>query len=237
MLKIKYLKELIVCIFFLIINILCFSLIDLERNNNTVIETIDYYCRSYVVIDRATKEVLDEKNKDLVCGPASLTKVLTAIIALENINLDNYYHLTLEMINIEGSSIYLHEDDLIYGYDLLYGLLMRSGNDCAMALANIYSYNDFIYKMNTLCERLNLNNSYFVNPTGLDGNRTTAYDIGMIYDYCLDNEKFREIICTKKHTIKLNDRSLYLVNKHKLLMYEEDVSGGKTGVVPIFCVI
>ena len=216
------------CIFFLVINILCFTLIDLKSNNKDL-ETIDYYCKSYCVIDRNTKKVLDDKNKDLICGPASLTKVLTAVVALENIELDNYFHLTLNDINIEGSSIYLHENDLIYGYDLLYGLLMRSGNDCAMALAKLYSYDDFIFKMNALCERLNLNNSYFINPTGLDGNRTTAYDMGMIYDYCLENEKFKEIISTKKHTIKLEDRSLYLVNKHKLLMYDDFVTGGKTG--------
>ena len=227
--KIKHVKELCICIFFIIINTISFSLINLTIDKDVVIETIEYYAKSYIVFERESKKILSEKNKDLICGPASLTKILTAIIALENMELDNYFFLNMKDVNVEGSSIYLHEHDLIYGYDLVYGLLLRSGNDCAMSLANIYSYKDFIYKMNELCKRLNLTNSYFINPTGLDGNRTTAYDLAVIYDYCLDNDKFREIINAKKHTVKLVDRSLYLVNKHKLLMYEDDVTGGKTG--------
>ena len=193
------------------------------------LEVNSYSADSLIVYDNKLDEIIDGYNIDKVKAPASLTKVLTAIIALENINLDNYYLMSLKDVNIEGSSIYLHENDFVYGYDLVYGLLLRSGNDCATALANIYGYDDFVKLMNKKCSDLGLTNSKFINPTGLDGNFTTAYDLAVIYDYCLENKIFRKIIETKKHTIKLADRNLYLVNKHKLVMFEEQAISGKTG--------
>ncbi len=222
-----------ILVYFLLINISCLLFIKVSTKE-VLLDVGSYSSDSLIVYDNQKDLVVDGYNINKIKAPASLTKVLTAIIALENINLDNYFLMSLKDVNIEGSSIYLHENDLVYGYDLLYGLLLRSGNDCATALANIYGYNDFVYLMNQKCNDLGLKDSKFVNPTGLDGNYTTAYDLAIIYDYCLENEEFRKIIETKKHTVKLQDRSLLLVNKHKLVMFDDACISGKTGVVPIF---
>lgn len=188
---------------------------------------------SYVLIDRDSNRVLYEKNKDKRFLTASICKIMTAIVAIENGNLFDICQIKDEIYQ-EGSSLYLRESDEILLIDLIYGLLLRSGNDAAMAIANNVSGNEekFVIKMNDLAKKIGMNNSTFENASGLDSksyNYSTAYDMALLMSYALDNEIFNDIICTKKYKSTTKMGSYLWSNKHKLVQNTNYVKGGKTG--------
>lgn len=188
-----------------------------------------------IVMDAKTKEVLFEKNANSPKLTASICKVLTAYTAIKYLNLDNYIIVNDKMINVEGSSIYLETGDIVSIETLLYGLMLRSGNDAAMGLAMAYSTNidDFVYRMNEIVASFNLKNSIFENPSGLDGttnNYSTCYDLAYITSEALKNESFRKIISAKSYSETLpNGKKLYFYNKHRMIHSDDNVIGGKTG--------
>lgn len=188
---------------------------------------------SYVLIDRDSNRVLYEKNKDKRFLTASICKIMTAIVAIENGNLFDICKIGDEVYQ-EGSSLYLRKDDEVLLIDLIYGLLLRSGNDAAMAIANNVSGNEekFVIKMNDLAKKIGMNNSTFENASGLDSksyNYSTAYDMALLMSYALDNEIFNDIICTKKYKSTTKMGSYLWSNKHKLVQNTNYVKGGKTG--------
>lgn len=194
------------------------------------------YAKSIIVMEPVSKRVLYEQNIHQRLLPASITKILTCITTLENFNLDDIITITKEDINTTGSRIYLEEGDMISVEDLLYGLMLSSGNDAAKTLANHYSDNeaDFIYKMNEIAKKVKMTSSSFMNSSGLDEttkNYTTAYDMALLMSYCLENPFFCKIIKTKKHTADIlnSEKKLYFHNKHRLINSSEHFIGGKTG--------
>lgn len=197
------------------------------------------YARCYIVMDANTKEVLEGNNINNIRSVASISKIMTAIIALESDKLFDVVTIGEEIKAAVGSSIYLNEGEQITIMDLLYGLLLRSGNDCASSIAvNISgSIDKFVENMNLKAKELNMLNTTFSNPSGLDivdnGNNSTCYDMALLMSYCLNNELFCDIIGTSSY------RSLdrLFINKNKLLKSYEYLIGGKTGVAPIFCEI
>ena len=196
-----------------------------------------------IVMDVKTKKVLFNKNAYTPKLTASICKVLTAYTAIKYLPLDHYIIVSEEMVNVEGSRIYLEVGDIVSIETLLYGLMLRSGNDAAMSLALAYSSNylDFVDKMNDIVKSLNLKNSTFENPSGLDGktnNYSSCYDLAYITSVALDNENFRKIFGSKTYAVTLpSGRKLHFFNKHKLVLADNDVIGGKTGVAPSFCEI
>ena len=186
-------------------------------------------------MDAKTNEVLFNKNAHSPKLTASICKVLTAYVAIKYLPLDNYIVINEKIINVEGSRIYLESGDLVSIETLLYGLMLRSGNDAAMALAMSYSNNtsDFVDKMNETVKLLNLKNSTFENPSGLDGqtnNYSSCYDLAYITSIALENETFRKIFATKSYDTTLpNGKRLHFFNKHKLVISDNNVIGGKTG--------
>ncbi len=188
-----------------------------------------------ILIDKETGLVLFSKNADQKSGMASTTKILTAIIVLESLSLDDEITITKESVGIEGSSIYLSEGEIFTIESLLYGLLLESGNDAAVALAIATSgtIEDFSSLMNKTAERIGMKNSNFVNPHGLsnDLHYTTARDMSILASYAMDNDIFRNIVSTKKTTIKPlnNDHIRYCTNHNKLLGSYEGITGIKTG--------
>ncbi|MBQ8292176.1 MAG: D-alanyl-D-alanine carboxypeptidase [Bacilli bacterium] len=186
-------------------------------------------------MDSNTKEVLFEKNAHTKKLTASICKVLTAYTALKYLKLDNYIIVNEQMVNVEGSKIYLEVGDIVSIETLLYGLMLRSGNDAATALALAYSSNieDFVYQMNQIVKSLNLKNSFFENPSGLDGvtnNYSTCYDLAYIMSVALKNETFRKIISAKTYNDTLpNGKKIYFYNKHRMIHSDSNVIGGKTG--------
>ena len=164
---------------------------------------------------------------------ASTTKILTATVVLENANLTDVVTIDSKAAGIGGSRLGLKKNDKITVNDLLYGLMLRSGNDAAIALANYVggSVEGFAEMMNEKAKELGLTNSRFVVPHGLDndGHYTTAYELAKIADYALNIDKFRQIVGTKSTTIYINGYAKAINNTNQLLGSISGVYGVKTG--------
>lgn len=193
------------------------------------------YADGYILMEASSKRVLEGKNINKRYLTASICKVLTGIIVIENCNIDDYVLVTQETIEQEGSKIYLTLNDMITVRDLLYGLLLRSGNDCAYLLASYVcgSENGFANLMNRYAKEIGMKNSTFSNPSGLDSkclNYSTPYDMALLMCYAMKNKVFREIVSSKNHFSEtIDNQKLYFYNKHKLVQRYEYVIGGKTG--------
>ena len=190
---------------------------------------------SYVVMDYDSKRVLMSKNMNEKKLIASTTKIMTAIIALENKDLSSVRKVGPEVLKAYGSAIYLSLDEEITLKDLLYGLMLRSGNDAAIEIAYHVSGNmdNFVQLMNQKAYELGMSNTIFINNHGLEneqgkGNTSTSYDMALLMRYALQNETFKEIIHTKEYTAKTSGKTYVWHNKNKLLSNEYEI-GGKTG--------
>lgn len=197
----------------------------------------DVYCSAngYILMEASSKRVLAGENINKRYLTASICKILTSIIAIENCNIDEYVLVTKESINQIGSSIYMKENDMLSVKDLLYGLMLRSGNDCAYLIANYVagSNNNFAIMMNNYAKRIGMKNSTFSNPSGLDEtscNYSTPFDMAILMAYAMENKVFREIVAsTKYYTTSLDNQKFYFYNKHKLVQKYDYIIGGKTG--------
>jgi len=176
------------------------------------------------------------KNMEMKLPMASTTKIVTALTVIQHCdNLDALIQVDDSAIGVEGSSIYLRQGELISVRDLLYGLMLRSGNDSAVALACHIggSVEEFANLMNETAKTAGANNSNFVTPHGLDhkDHYTTAHDLAKITSYALNNPIFKEIVSTKQHTVPATNKSekRYMSNKNKLLNTLDGCIGVKTG--------
>lgn len=192
--------------------------------------------KSMCVMEKSSKRVLYEKDMDTMRANASTTKIVTAITVLQNCNnLDEVITVNDKSIGVEGTSIYLRKGEQISVRDLLYGLMLRSGNDSAVALAYHVGGTEanFVNMMNELCVKIGTKNTHFANPHGLDNENhyTTAYDLALVTSYALSNPIFAEIVSTKQHTIPATNvsDSRYLTNKNRLLNSLDGCVGVKTG--------
>ena len=209
--------------------ILIFSLINVIKINA-------YNNSSYILMDAESGRVLYEKNKDERFLTASIAKIMTCIVAIENGNLFEKYKVDYETISMEGSSIYLELDDEILLYDLLCGLMLRSGNDAATLISKsvFNSKENFVFQMNLLAREIGMGNSTFENPTGLNTttfNYSTAYDMALLMRYAMENEIFVDIASKKIHVAQTLNKKYYWQNKHKLVANTDYVIAGKTGVL------
>ena len=189
--------------------------------------------RSYVVIDRKTNSILVGKNEHIKKKMASTTKIMTAIVIIENYNLDTIVEVSKKAANTGGSRLGLKTGDKISIRDLLYGLMLCSGNDAAVALAEstCETVSNFAILMNEKAKTLGLNNTHFVTPHGLDADEhyTTAYELALLSDYALKNKTFLKIVGTKNYTISINNYPKNLNNTNELLGNLNGVYGIKTG--------
>lgn len=189
--------------------------------------------RSAVVIDRKSKAVIYGKNENVKKAMASTTKIMTAMVVIQNTNLNNTVEISKKSAGTGGSRLGLKVGDKITVKDLLYGLLLRSGNDCAVALAEYVagSVPEFSNLMNQNAQMLGLNNTHFITPHGLDEEEhyTTAYELAVLTDYALNNEVFAQIVNTKSYTININENTKTLNNTNELLGNLNGVYGVKTG--------
>lgn len=189
--------------------------------------------KSAIVLNRVSKEILYEKNCNDIRSIASTTKIMTAIIVLENSNLTDVVNISKKAANTGGSKLKLNTDDKISVNDLLYGLMLRSGNDAAVALAEHVSGNieNFCLLMNSKASELGLKNTHFATPHGLDNpeHYSTAYELALITDYALQNNKFAEIVNSKSYTISINNSQRTIYNTNELLGNLPGINGVKTG--------
>lgn len=189
-----------------------------------------------IVLEQTSLRVLFARNEHLRLPNASTTKIVTAITVIEHTeNLDRVVAVPKVAVGTEGSSIYLTEGEKLTVRDLLCGLMLRSGNDAAVALAVVTAGNvwNFSVLMNNLAAKLGLKDSHFVNPHGLhdDNHYTSAYDLAVITAYAMKNEDFRSIVSAKSATIPGADGEgrRYLKNKNKMLSLLDGADGVKTG--------
>ena len=184
---------------------------------------------SYVVMDAQTGEILLCKNENRRLTMASTTKIMTALVALESLDLYKEYTVPDEAVGIEGSSIYLKKGEKLTGIELLKGLMLASGNDAAMAIAILSagSRDAFIMKMNLRAREMGLTETYFSCPSGLESKNhyTTAKELAIISINALRHPLFKKIVSLKADSI--TGRTLF--NKNKILTITSGGDGVKTG--------
>lgn len=192
--------------------------------------------RSMICIEGSSCRVLEEKNAHEKLPMASTTKIVTAITVIDCCDdLERVITVPDKAVGVEGSSIYLEKGEKCKIIDLLYGLMLQSGNDCAEALAITVggSLEGFAELMNATAAKVGVTDSHFVTPHGLhhDEHYTTAYDLAMITAYAMQNPVFAEIVATKRHTMPWQGREYdrVILNKNKILSTFDGGDGVKTG--------
>lgn len=189
--------------------------------------------RRYIVYDRISKSMIIGKNEDVKSAMASTTKIMTTIVILEKADLNEKVTVSAKAGGTGGSRLGLKRGDKASVRDLLYGLMLRSGNDAAVALAEHVggSVKGFAELMNEKAIELGLTNTHFVTPHGLDdaNHYTTALELAKLTDYAMDNETFAKIVGTKSTTIYINNQPRQINNTNELLGVLNGVVGVKTG--------
>lgn len=190
-----------------------------------------------ILMDQETGRILYEKDAHTQSRIASITKIMTAILAVESGKLDQEVTVSANAAGTEGSSLYLKAGEKIKLEDLVYGLMLRSGNDGAVAIAEFVggSLDGFVYMMNEKAKEIGMENTHFSNPHGLDDHEdhySTAYDMAVLTRYSMGNDRYKEIAGTKVHTAPNPDEKWdrKWKNKNRLLteLYKYS-TGGKTG--------
>ena len=186
---------------------------------------------SYIVMESTTNRILEGSNLNKQYLVASTAKIMTAITAIENYNLDETIKVTKADTLEVGSKVYLKENEILTRKDLLYALMLRSANDAASALSG-HNSKEFIKQMNDLAKKIGMKNSVFTNASGLDEreyNLSTAYDMALLSSYAAKNEAFVSISSSHQYSCKTKESSYSWHNKHKLVTSDNDFLWGKTG--------
>lgn len=188
----------------------------------------------YILMDQVTGRVLAGKNYNTPMLIASITKIMTCLLAIESDKLEDVVVVDDIIKKSYGSGIYIEVGEEITLRDLLYGLMLRSGNDAALMVAKYVggTVEDFVQKMNQKAKDIGMTNTIFYNPSGLDntdqGNYSTAYDMALLTRYAMQYKEYQTIVKTKSYTVKTNKKTYIWKNKNKLLS-EDYITGGKTG--------
>ena len=238
-------KYFLITLFFIIISTILLPIMILCRKNEEVeigtdlqaVETVKYNSSSAtIVVDQKSKKILSSSNAHVRLAMASTTKIMTAMVVLDNVvDVDVQLAIPREAVGVEGSSVYLKRNEIWSVRDLLYALMLRSGNDAAVALSIAVggSVQGFVDMMNAKASELGLKDTHFTNPHGLhdDNHYTTAYDLAIITAEAMKNPLFKSIVSAKSYVVEGNythDR-YYLGNKNKMLLMMEGADGVKTG--------
>jgi D-alanyl-D-alanine carboxypeptidase len=216
----KYFKMNLVALFSIIVII------------SSSISSLSYSAKSVCLYDPIENKIVYGYNENQKMLPASITKIVTAITAMELGDVNQIITIDEKSAGTEGSSIYLKVGEQIPLIDLMYGMMLHSGNDAANAIAHHFGYDQFIIKMNETILKAGATSSNFENPSGLDGENhfVTAFDMAKITAYALKNPTFAQVVSTKKITLTSNDGyARYLKNHNKLLWLYQNSNGVKTG--------
>jgi len=235
-------KKIFTCLFCILISFGSFVFAVDEINQVWVEETaltatetekLEIFSKAAVVYNSDTDTILWGKNENLKLPMASTTKIMTAIILLENADLSQTVEVCKEAAMVGGSSLGIKTGDKITLNDLLYGLMICSGNDAAMQIAITVggSVESFAEMMNKKAAELELENTHFVTPHGLDIDEhyTTAKELAILADYALGIPKIAEVVSQKNYTVTINGYPKTLSNTNELLGYLNGVNGVKTG--------
>lgn len=187
---------------------------------------------SAILMDMDSQRILYAENIHDVRSVASISKVMTAVLAIESGKLDNVVTVGDEINDAYGSAVYIKVGEQLTLRDLVYALMLRSGNDAALVIAEYVGQDEFVEMMNSKAQEIGMKNTTFNNPCGLDeenGNYSTAYDMALLTSYAMKLEEYRKIVSTKSYTLKTNKNTYVWLNKHRLLGYSDYITGGKTG--------
>lgn len=189
-----------------------------------------------VAMDMNSNRVLYDNNMHNKRLIASITKIMTCIIVLENSDINKQITVGDEVLKAYGSAIYIEMGEKLTIKDLLYGLMLRSGNDASLVLAKNVSGNmdSFVKLMNEKATDIGMKDTNFINDNGLEdnsgnGNISTAYDMALLTSYAYKNDLYRQITGTKEITIKSDKKTYHWQNKNRILHTTEYITGGKTG--------
>ena len=193
--------------------------------------------KSSIVMDLDSGRVLYENNADEERLIASITKIMTCIIAIEQGDLDSDVEAEDEILKMYGTSIYLELNEKMKLIDLLYGLMLRSGNDASVVIAKEVAGTEekFVEMMNEKAKEIGMTNTTFSNPHGLDEetkNYSTARDMAILSRYAYKNKTYRKIIGTEEYRVKTDNKSYLWYNRMKLLGDYKYCTGGKNGYTP-----
>lgn len=194
-------------------------------------------CRSCVLMDMDSGRVLYAKDADNPRLIASITKIMTAILAIESGKLDDTVTVGEEVLKMYGSNIYIELGEKMKLIDLVYGLMLRSGNDAAIVIATYIGGNEekFVEMMNNKAQEIGMKNTIYNNSHGLDEeteNKSTAYDMALLSSYAYKNPIYREVVGTKKYNVQTDKKTYSWTNRNKLLFRYKYATGGKTGYTP-----
>lgn len=194
--------------------------------------------KSAILMDMDSHRIIYGKDINYTQSVASISKIMTAISVIENTNIEKEIVVGDEILKAYGSGIYVKQGEKLKIKDLLYGLMMRSGNDAALVLAKNTSgsIEDFVKLMNENAKKIGMKNTTFNNPSGLDeekGNISSSYDMALLMSYAMKNKQFRKIVSTKEYTLKTDKNVYKWRNKNKLLYSYKYTTGGKTGFTKI----
>ena len=222
------------CIIFNLLFFIIFNHCTYANTSNPIFSTPNLNSKSAIILEKSTGTVLFGKNENDIKKMASTTKIMTAIVVLENTSdLSEIVVVSKKAASIGGSRLGLSFNSQITVKDLLYGLLLCSGNDSAIALAEFISDNveNFANLMNQKALALGLSNTHFVTPHGLDNENhyTTAYELALLTKYALENKIFSEIVSTHSYSVAINGNTKIINNTNELLGYLNGVYGVKTG--------
>lgn len=192
---------------------------------------------SNVLMDIDSGRILYSKNMNEARLIASITKIMTSIVAIENANVDDVVTVGEEVLTMYGSNIYIELGEKMTLRNLLYGLMLRSGNDSAIVIATYVGGNEekFVKMMNEKAKELGMVNTVFNNSHGLDEvteNRSSAKDMALLSAYAMKNAIYKEIVATESWRVQSEKKSYYWENRNKLLKLYEPATGGKTGYTP-----
>lgn len=225
---------------FFILFVLIFVLAASMPPNKLIAENEDAISvsgRTAVLLEQDSGRVLYGKKEHETRKIASITKIMTSILAIESSDFEKTVKVSSKAAGVEGSSLFLKPGENIKLKDLTYGLMLRSGNDAAVAIAEHVggSLDGFVYMMNEKAEQIGMENTQFTNPHGLDdgdNHYSSAYDMALLMQYAMKNEQFREISQTERYKAPQEGEAWDRIwtNKNKLLtsLYEY-CTGGKTG--------
>lgn len=226
----------IICITFVLIFLfsVCAGAVSIFTKRSAFAESYTS-AKAMCVMESGSKRVLASKNCDTKLAMASTTKIMTAITAIESDkDLDSPFTISPKAVGVNGTSLYLRQGEVFTLRDLLYGLMLISGNDASVAIGEYVGGNvtKFVEMMNEKARSIGALNSHFDNTHGLDSKThyTTAYDLALITSYAMANDIFREIVSCKNTKITNADgKTRYLKNKNKLLSSLKGCNGVKTG--------
>lgn len=216
----------------LLICLLCTGVLPEKVNGEPVVSA-----KSAILMDQDSGRVIFEQNIHEISRIASITKIMTALLAIESGKMNKTVKISDDAIGTEGSSLFLKNGEKMKLEDLVYGLMLRSGNDAAAAIAEEVggSPEGFVYLMNKKAEEIGMTNSHFTNPHGLDNTKdhySTAYDMALLTRYAMHNSEYKKIAGTKVHRApnSMENWDYRWINKNRLLtsLYKYS-TGGKTG--------